>query len=353
MQVVNKPPFVTLIIVVRNEIEYIERSLESLLNQTYPNKFTEIIVVDGMSTDGTKEWLTQKVGELQANDIGARLLDNTKHILASGWNIGIKHAKSDLIIRIDAHSALGSDYVEKCVKYLEEFNADLVGGVYNTIPTNDTIIGKGIVCVLTHSFGIGNAHYRLGPKEPRWVDSVPFFCCKKEVFERIGLFNEKLARGQDMEFNKRLRRAGLKILLAPDIVGHYYARSDFKRFIKHSFVNGMWAILPLKYTNVNPVSLRHYIPLVFVLSLMVLGLLSFSCPFIFVAFLLIVVLYPLSNFYFSIQIASREKKMKLLPLLPIIFFSLHLSYGLGSLCALVECLPSMQFWGNLTKILKL
>ena len=106
--------------------------------------------------------------------------------------------------------------------------------------------------------------FRVHTDEPKWVDTVFGGCYRREVFDRVGLFNENLVRGQDMEFNLRLKKAGGKTLLVPDIVSYYYARSDIKSFWKHNFTNGVWAILPFLYSPIMPVSWRHLVPLIFV-----------------------------------------------------------------------------------------
>jgi len=325
---------ISIIIPCRNEKEFICKCLDSIIANDYPKESLEVLVVDGMSEDRTREILkdyTEKYSFI-------KVLDNPKRITPCALNIGIKNAQGEIIMRMDAHTTYEKNYVSKCIKYLKEYNADNVGGIWKIVPRQDTLVGKAITFSLSHPFGIGNAYYRYVSKDLRWVDTVPFFCYKKEVFDKIGLFNESLVGSQDMEFNMRLKRAGLKTLLVPEIISYYYARSEFKSFCKHNFHNGIWAILPFRYTKIMPVSLRHLVPLIFVLSLIGTGILSFFfLPFLWL-FLFVIGLYSLTNIYFSLKIALRKKNIKYLFIMPILFLSLHLGYGLGSICGVTKLL---------------
>jgi len=336
-------PFVSIIIPCRNEVRFIEKCIDSVIYNDYPKDKLEILIMDGVSEDGTREI----VKEYQKKYHIIKLLDNPKKITPCALNIGIKHAKGQIIMRIDAHSTYEKNYISKCIKYLEEYNADNVGGIWKIVPRENTIIGKTIVFSLSHPFGIGNTHYRLGPKKPRWVDTVPFFCCKKEVFKEAGLFNEKLPRGQDMEFSLRLKKAGFKTLLVPEIVSYYYTRSDLKSFCKHNFKNGVWAILPFKFSEHMPVSWRHLVPLVFVSSLISTGILAFFLPYFAFLFLFIFVFYFLTNFYFSTKIALKKKDRRYLFIMPVTFAALHIGYGLGSVWGVIKLLRAQRFWNKL------
>ena len=331
----SNSPLVSIIIPCRDEEKFISKCLDSVITNDYPKDKLEVLVVDGMSVDGTREIVEKDVQQYPF----IKILDNPKKITPCALNIGIKNAKGEIIMRMDAHTTYERDYISKCIKYLEEYNADNVGGIWKIFPKDNTIISKGIVQVLSHPFGIGNAYYRfINNKEPLWVDTVPFFCCKKKLFENIGLFNENLMRGQDQEFNLRLKKGGARTLLVPEIVSYYYARSDLKSFVKHNFINGMWAILPFKYTDIIPVSLRHLVPLIFVSILILFGLLFLFSLLSLLGFLLVVGLYSLTNLYFSAKIAMREKDLRLLFVMPIMFATLHLCYGLGSAWGLIKCL---------------
>ena len=319
--------FVSIIIPCRNEKKFIGKCLDSIIGQDYPKENLEVLVIDGMSEDGTRRIVEQYTAQYSH----IKLLDNTKKITPCALNIGIKNAKGEIIMRMDGHATYEKDYISKCIKYLEEYNADNVGGIMVTLPRNDTFIGKAIAAVLSHPFGVGNSVFRTGAKEPKWVDTVFGGCYKREVFDKIGLFNEKLISSQDMEFNLRLKKASGKILLVPEIISYYYTRSTFKSFCKNNIRNGIWVILPFKFSKIIPVSLRHLVPFVFVLSLLGTGILSFFFLSFLRLFLLIVGSYTLANLYFSLKIALRKKNIKYLVVMPILFAALHLGYGFGSI----------------------
>ncbi len=309
-------PYISILIPCRNEERYIGKCLESIISNNYPKDKIEILVVDGMSKDRTRDII--KKFQITNPKSQIQLFDNPRKFTPFAFNIGTKKARGEVIMLMGAHAIYEKDYVSKCVKYLEEYNADNVGGVMKVLPSKNTLCAKAIAISLSHSFGAGGSHFRIGIKEPREVDTVFGGCYKREVFEKIGLFNEKLKRSQDMEFNLRLKRAGGKILLAPDIISYYYPKDNLRDFFKHNFRDGVWAILPLKFVKL-PFKLRHYIPLIFVLTL------PLSIWF-----------YFLFSLFFSVQIAFQEKNFKLFFLMPIAFFCRHFGYGFGSLWGLVK-----------------
>ena len=341
----NNNPFVTIVIPCCNERKFIGECLDSIVVNDYPKEKVEVLVVDGMSEDGTRDIIKRYTKEHSY----IRLLDNRKRITPVAMNIGIKNARGDIIMKLDAHTVYGKKYVSNCIKYLNDYEADNVGGVLRAIPRDDTLLAKTIVTAISHPFGVGSSFFRIGSKRPIWVDTVSFGCYRKEIFKKIGFYDENLARGQDMELNQRLRKAGGKILLHPDIISNYYLRSSFKGFFRSKVIDGFWATYPLKFVNHMPVALRHLVPLVFVTSLVGLGLLSFISLLFFRVFLLMVVTYFLINFYFSTKIALKEMDWRYLLFMPFIFTLLHICYGMGSLCGLSRVITSKQFWENRVK----
>jgi len=299
---------VSIIIPCRNEEKFIGRCLESIANQDYPKENLEILVVDGASEDKTKEI---------AERFNVNVINNPERFTPFGLNLGIKNSRGEIIIRMDAHAVYPKNYISKCVKYLLESGADNVGGIIKTLPSENTLTARAIAKVLSSLFGAGNSYFRIGSKEPRSVDTVFGGCYKKEVFDKIGLFNEKIIRAQDIEFNKRLIKSGGKILLYPDIVAYYYPEASFWKFFQHNLVDGFWTIYPLKF-KVRFFSLRHLIPLFFVLTL----------P-------LSIWPYILVSLFFSLKIALEED-LRYFFILPFVFFNRHFAYGLGSLWGLVK-----------------
>ncbi len=335
----NEVPIVSIIIPCRNERKYISRCLDSIVSQNYPKDKLEILVVDGVSEDGTREIIE----EYSERFPFVRLLSNPQKITPVAINMGIKEAKGEIIVRVSGHATYQQDHISKCLKYLEEYKADNVGGKIITVSRDNTFVGKAITSGLSCCFGVGDSYFRTGSKQPRWVDTVFGECCRRDVFDKIGFFNEKLVRGQDMEFSLRLKKAGYRTLLVPEILVYYHARSDFRSFLRHNFINGIWAVYPFKFSNVIPVSLRHLVPLVFVLSLAVTGTLSFLVSFFKWVFLGIIFSYCLANICISAKMALEKKDFRYLFFMPIVFATLHISYGLGSgLGAIKLLLPAKR-----------
>ena len=333
-------PLVSIIVPCRNEQKFIAQCLESIVANDYPKEWLEVFVIDGMSEDSTREIVDGYARRFSY----IRILENVKKITPSALNIGIRAAKGGIILRLDAHSEIEPDYISRCVECLMKYEADNVGGNMRTVPTKGSYLGQAIAAALSHRFGVGNSYFRVHTKEPKWVDTVFGGCYRRDVFDRIGLFNESLTRGQDMEFNLRLKKAGGRILLVPDIVSHYYARSDMISFWNHNWTNGVWAVLPFLYSSIMPVSWRHLVPLAFVLGLMGSAVLALVSQVGVWMLALIAGTYAGVNLIASVQGAVQERNYRHLLYLPVVFASLHLSYGLGSLWALPKVLFSRQFW---------
>ena len=312
---------ITVVIPVRNEEKYISGCIESLILQDYPKNEMEWVFVDGCSIDKTKDILfsyMQKYPKL------IKVFDNPQKITPCARNIGIEHSKGKYIIRMDAHSEYENDYISKCVYYLDTIEADNVGGVVET--KSKTKIGGTIASMLSSSFGVGNSRFRTGGKDG-FVDTVPFGAFKRDVFKNYGGYDERLVRNQDNEINYRIRKNGGKIYLSNNIKSSYYCRDSIKGISHMALVNGKWNIITMKLCP-GSMGLRHFVPFLFVLSLVVLPALGFLWwPFwgllgveLFLYFVLDVV--------FSIKSAKKINEFFLLMVLFPIF---HLSYGIGSL----------------------
>lgn len=321
---------VSIVIPCRNEEKYIGKCLDSLVDNNYPKDFIEIFVIDGMSEDNTNKIIKEYIKKYPY----IKLINNSKKIVPTALNIGIKEAIGNIIVRIDVHSTYPSNYIEKLVLWIRKTKADNVGGICITKPGAETVIARAISLVLSHTFGVGNAYFRIGSEEPKYVDTVPFGCYRREIFKKIGLFDEKLIRNQDLEFNLRLKKAGGKILLVPDIVSYYYARSTLRALAKNNFSNGFWIIYSTKFAK-TPFFVRHLIPFFFVLSICCSLILSFIYrPFIYL-FVLVFVAYLISNILFSLGI-SFKKGFKYFISVILSFSTLHFSYGFGSIWGLIK-----------------
>ena len=325
-------PFVSVIIPCRNEERFILKCLDSIISNDYPKERLEVLVIDGMSEDKTREILKEYIKKYPP----IKLLDNPEKYTPFALNIGIKKARGEVIVRMDAHATYERNYISKSIEYLEKYKADNVGGVIRTLSAKNTITAKAITVSLSHPFGAGDAYYRRGYSNgPKWVDTVFGGCYRREIFGKIGLFNEKLLRSQDMEFNLRLKRAGGKILLVPDIVAYYYPKSNLKEFFIHNFKDGFWQTYEFKFTK-KAYRLRHYLPLLFVLILIGSGILTIFFSLFTLFFLSVIGLYLFFAFYFSLKIVVRKREWKYLFLVPLAFICRHFGHGLGSLIGIVK-----------------
>ena len=327
----EKVPFISIIIPCRNEEKYIGKCLDSIMFNVYPRNKMEVLVIDGKSDDTTKDIISKYMKKYSF----IQILDNPDYNVPTALNIGIRTAKGDIIVRLDAHNVYSKNYLEKCVKYLQVYKINNVGGRWITLPGNNTKVAKSIALALSHPFGVGNAYFRIdGLKNPKFVDTVPFGCYRRDLFNKIGFFNEHLVRNQDLEFNLRLKSAGGKILLAPDIVSFYYARSNFKDLFKQNFLNGYWIINSLKYAKL-PFSIRHLIPFIFITSLLISFSIFIAYSPLFYFFVIILLSYCFVNIFFSYKLCHR-KSLKILPFISITFSILHFSYGYGSIYGIIK-----------------
>lgn len=323
-------PFVSIIIPCRNEQKFIGKCLDSIIAQDYPKELLEVLIVDGMSNDKTREIIKEYSKQHQY----IKLLDNPRKIVPTALNTGIQNVQGEIIVRMDAHNIYEKDYVSKCVRYLQEYDVDNVGGIWITLPGNNTLIAQSIAFSLSHPFGVGNAYFRIGSKEPKYVDTVPFGCYKREVFQRMGLFDEDLARNQDDEFNLRLIKNGGKILLVPDIVSYYYARDSLRKLWKMYFQYGYFKPLVVKKVGAVLTG-RQLMPGIFVGSLIVSGIFSPIVKPSLWFFLLIASIYTIFNVSVSCLVGFK-KGLKYISVLPLIFATLHLSYGIGYLKGILD-----------------
>jgi len=310
----NNLPLVSIIISCRNEEKFIADCIDSFLRQDYPKDKMEILVIDGMSADKTRKI----AGDYALKYFFVKIIDNQNKTTPFALNIGIKNSKGDFIFLAGAHAKYDEKFVLKSVKNIYEYGADVCGPALKTVTKKKTLIARAIALSLSSVFGAGNSAFRIGAKKPVWVDTVFGGCYKKEVFDKVGLFNEKLTRSQDMEFAQRMKKAGMKILMVPDITAYYYPKDILIAFFKHNIKDGIWAVYPLKFVK-TPFKLRHYIPLIFVLTLPLS-----IWPYI-----------PVS-LYFSFKIALKEKNLRILFVLPAVFFSRHFAYGFGSILGLIK-----------------
>jgi cellulose synthase/poly-beta-1,6-N-acetylglucosamine synthase-like glycosyltransferase len=317
--------FFSIVSPIRNEEQYIAKCLSSIVDQNYEKNKYEIIIVDGMSDDATRKIV--KRFETKYDNI--KLLDNPHKTVPYALNLGIKQASGNVIVRVDGHAVLEKDYLNKCHKYLVQTKADCVGGAIESI--NDTFIGKAIALAMSSQFGVGNARFRTSGKEGL-VDCLAFGAYRREIFNKIGCFNEEFVRCQDDEFNYRLRKLGGKIYFSPEIKSYYYPRSDLRKLWRQYYQYGFWKVRVLQkhFKTIQP---RQFVPPIFVMALISTGLLGIFSKMSLAIFLFITSLYLIFSLSVSLKISFKNGH-KFFYILPVIFSILHVSYGSGFLAGI-------------------
>ncbi len=320
----------SIIIPCLNEEKYIKNCINSILSNDYPKENYEIIIVDGGSSDNTLTILNELKNSIK--EVQIKILHNPKRIPPTAMNIGINEAKGETIMRLDTHASYPDTYISKLVKWKGKLNADNVGAPTRTEILNPTKTSVAIKRVLGHKFGLGGGVFRIGTDSVVEVDTVPFGCYSKSTLIELGGYDERLKRNQDIELNKRLIAKGKTIYLIPYTYCVYYARETWSKLAKNNFENGKWNLITTYYTkNLSSLSIRHFIPFIFILSLLVPSLLSLVFgPFLYLSFLALG-LYLFSLIYVTSKI---DKEQTTSSHIMWTFIVLHISYGVGSFVGL-------------------
>jgi len=329
-------PFVSVVMPVRNEEAYIEGSLSSVLAQDYPAERMEVIVADGQSTDRTRE-IIEELDRADSGGSRVRIVDNPRRIAPTALNIALREARGEIVVRVDGHCEIAPDYVRRCVEHLEA--ADLTGGrlagVGGPIETiGETFLAQAVAVVMSSHFGVGGSAFRTGRAEATFVDTVAFPAYPRAVLEKAGPYDEELVRNQDDEFNYRLRKAGGRLLLAPDVRSRYFSRATVKSLARQYFQYGFWKVRVLQ-KHPRQMSLRQFVPPAFVGALLVSLLLAFTLPAGAALLAAVGGAYLAANLMASVLTAAKAG-WRFLPLLPLLFATLHLGYGSGFLLGLLR-----------------
>lgn len=328
-KVIKMVPFVSVIFPIRNEISTIEKGLHCIFVQRYPKERFEVIVVDGMSDDGTRELVHNII--VKNPQISVYMVDNPRHIVPTALNLGISQAKGDIIVRVDGHTLITPDYISESVSTLMRTGADNVGGLMTPLGYG----WRGETIALAHNlrFGLGGGLFHYSTKETE-ADTVYMGCFRRDVFTRVGFFDEDLVRNQDIELNGRIRQAGGRIVLSPRIRSTYFCRKSLVSLWHQNFANGLW-LFPTVAKNPAALSWRHYVPFVFISTLIGCGIISLFVNFGWITFVIVFGSYMIATCIASLTAAYRYGWRFALSL-PIVFFILHISYGLGTLVGLYK-----------------
>ena len=319
---------VSIIMPVRNEAEYIERSLESIFKQDYPHDLIEIIIADGMSSDETKN-LIQKARS--QTEIPVKVIDNPAKIAPCALNLAIAASSGSIIVRVDGHCEIASDYITNCVELLRSGKADGVGGPIETVAESPK--SAAIAISMSSKFGVGGSAFRTVKNQELEVDTVAFPGYKRDLFVRLGGFNEELIRNQDDEFNFRIRENGGKIILTPKIQSRYYSRNNFWSLWKQYFQYGYWKVRVFQL-HPKQMSFRQFVPPAFVVVLLMF------LVFAPISKISIAGLVAVSGLYLAANLGAAftnciKSRIALFPGISLAFAVLHFSYGIGFLAGLL------------------
>ncbi len=318
-------PKVSLIIPCRNEARHIEACLRGVLAFEEPDGGFEALVADGMSEDGTREIIQR----LAAEDPRLRLIDNPQRTTPHGLNAGIRAARGEIIVRIDAHTEYAPDYLVQCLRVMQETGADNVGGP--ALTRARSYLHRAIAAAYHSRFAVGNALFHQ-PDYEGPVDTVPYGCYHRERLLELGLFDEELVRNQDDELNLRLLRTGGRIWQSPRIRSWYTPRSALTALFKQYFQYGYWKVRVIQKHRL-PASIRHLVPGGFAACCSLLLLLTPWFEWARYALLVLTGTYLTAALLAAVLVAKKTD-WRLLPVLPIVFACYHFGYGLGFLAGI-------------------
>lgn len=329
-------PTVTVIMPVRNEAAFIERSLAAVLAQDYPAELMEVLVADGMSDDRTRDAVAELAGAHPAHTV--QVVDNPGRIVPTGFNAALERARGAVIVRVDGHCVIAPDYVSQCVRTLAESGADSVGGRMD--PAGSGPVAEAVALATSSPFGVGDSLFHYAEGE-HWVDSVFLGAWPREVFDRVGPFDPELVRNQDDEFSYRLRAHGGRILLTDHIRSQYYNRGSLRALFRQYRQYGLWKVRVLQ-KHPRQMSARHFVPPAFVACLVGGAVLSPFSRTVRRLWLAGIGAWLAAASGVSGRIAARAG-WRHLPVLPVVFGALHVGYGAGFLAGLARF---ARRWGS-------
>ena len=340
---------VSLCIIANNEEKALVGLLQQITAQTYPKDKTEIVLVDCCSEDTTRNIMESFAAENNDKYLNIQVLDNPRKNQAAGWNAAISSALGDVIIRVDAHAEIPEDFIAQNAALIES-GEYVCGGARPSKLDSPTPMKEMLFLAESSMFGSSPAGYRRKSGEKKYVSSVFHGAYKREVFEKVGGFNEDLGRTEDNELHYRIRKAGYRICQGSNIVSYQHVRGDLSSMLAQKYGNGKWIGLTMSVCY-QCISSFHFVPFFFV-SIMICALLLFVSAFITghawmtYPFIFVFGCYLLADIMMTIAaVAASEKKYAAYFLLPAVFFLLHVSYGTGTMIGLLQ----IPFWKHKLK----
>jgi len=289
----------------------------------------EVIVADGLSDDGTRailEALAREYPEL-------RVVDNPRRVTPCAMNAGIREARGRYIAILGAHCDYAADYLKTCVELLDEHpEVACAGGPI--ISAGRSLFGQAVAVAMSHPVGIGNARHRH-PNFEGYAEGACYPVFRREVFEKIGLYDEMLVRNQDDELNYRLTKQGGKVFLSPRARSTYFVRETISSLFRQYFEYGYWRVAVIRKHRM-PATFRHLVPLIFLIGLIASCMLALIVP---AEWRLLMLLGP--GVYVLILSGvglhlSRRAGWKVGALFPVAAAVMHVAYAIGFLWGIVK-----------------
>ena len=322
---ITKCPFVTIILPVKNERQYITSALNSIFNQNYPKNKIELLIADGCSEDGT----TEIIKNFQKNHFNIQLIENFGEIVSEGFNLALSQSIGEYILRIDGHSELPPNYLKNCIELMIKGKTDIVGGCIETLSSG--VVGRANSVTQASFFGVGGVKFRNSQQSKAgFVDTLAFGLHKRELFAELGGYDEEMIYNQDDEFNFRVTQAGKKIWMNPILKTKYIARSNYKKLFKQYFNYGLYKVRGFQKRG-RIFSIRHLIPSLFLGGLLSSFLIGYLYNYFF-PFNILLGTYIITNIIYSIV---KSTSYLMIPFIFISFCVLHISYGTGFIWGLL------------------
>jgi glycosyltransferase involved in cell wall biosynthesis len=335
-------PRVSIIVPCFNEKRTIGMLLQAILNQSFPVSDLEVVIADGLSSDGTRE-VVHEFAALNPS-LSINLVDNPKRIIPAALNVALNQARGEYIIRLDAHSVPQPDYISLCIEVLEATAAANVGGAWEIKPSSDDWVARSIAAAASHPLGAGDARYRYRGDAGE-VDTVPFGAFRRLWVDRVGGFNEELLSNEDYEYNYRLRKAGGKIWFDPRIQSVYFAREDLRNLMLQYLRYGYWKAVMLAQ-NPSSIRWRQALPALFVLGLLGLCVVALFFPIARIFLAIYIGVYGVVTLGFGILEAVRKRDLGLVVGFPIALWTMHLSWGTAFFVGMLKWIFGRLRGGN-------
>lgn len=317
-----------------NEEDFLPDLFSDILMQDYPKQSTEVLLINSLSTDRTPELYKQFKNEYGSLYHDVKILENPDKIQAAGWNVAIGNFTGDALVRVDAHAKLTENFLSANARCL--LNGEMMCGGKRPNIIKDPTASKRLVLLADNSMFGGSFMSYHSSDSFHYTDSVFHGCYRREVINKVGLFNEQLGRTEDNDYNYRVRAAGYKIAYDPKILSYQYSRGSLLASLKQKFGNGYWIG---RTTAISPkcISPFHYVPFAFLIAILftvALGFFGIIWPLS-----LLAICYGTADILLSVlSIISEKSFVPIFLLLPVIFLMLHLSYGVGTLWGFISLL---------------